>query len=128
MLKRKVSCTFKRKITLEIQERIYPLRSFSKASAMLACSTLKVFTGTARMEAGDADVVEAGAFGFACRLATGASSSEKSNPPASSRVSGSLCLLSIADASYSVTVTPGQVQFALLVATVKPWVAQKLAL
>jgi len=24
MLKRKVSCTFKRKITLEIQERIYP--------------------------------------------------------------------------------------------------------
>jgi hypothetical protein len=27
MLKRKVSCTFKRKITLEIQERIYPLEN-----------------------------------------------------------------------------------------------------
>jgi hypothetical protein len=26
MLKRKVSCTFKRKITLEIQERIYPFK------------------------------------------------------------------------------------------------------
>ena len=30
MLKRKVSCTFKRKITLEIQERIYQLRRARK--------------------------------------------------------------------------------------------------
>ena len=38
MLKRKVSCTFKRKITLEIQERIYPLPSrVAHPSRFLRC-------------------------------------------------------------------------------------------